>query len=172
MNITLAAENLLKHISDYLHHLSDEQYTKIDGDLNASVGQHTRHVIEFFQVLFAQADSGIVNYDKRMRNTLIEENTAYAANQLEEIIERLRRRPENFPIKLEVNYDLDCEECNYVDSTFEREIIYTIEHTVHHMALIRIGIKAIAPEYILAPDFGIAASTLRHKHVHRNLSSS
>lgn len=164
MNITLAAENLLKHISDYLDYLSDENYQKVDSDLNASIGQHTRHVIEFFQVLFSQADSGIVNYDKRMRNTLIEENTAYASSQLEEILNKLKSRPENFPIQLEVNYDLDCEDCNYVDSTFEREIIYTIEHTVHHMALIRLGIKAVVPEYQLAADFGVAASTLRHKH--------
>lgn len=164
MNITIAAENLLKNISDYLHHLSDEQFIEINTDLNASVGQHTRHVIEFFQVLFAQADSGIVNYDKRMRNTLIEESTGYAANQIEEILNKLKSRPENFPIKLEVNYDLDCEDCNYVDSTFEREIIYTIEHTIHHMALIRIGIKSVAPDYNLAADFGVAVSTLRHKH--------
>jgi len=164
VSVTIAAENLLIHIRNYLDHLNDEQYKVVNSNLKASVGQHTRHVIEFFQVLFSQADSGIVNYDKRMRNDLIQENTAYAATQINDIIEKMNSRPENFPIKLEVNYDLNCDECKYVDSTFEREIIYTIEHTVHHMALIRIGIQAVAPDYSLPDDFGVAASTLKHKH--------
>lgn len=163
MSVTIAAESLLNHIGDYLNYLSAEQYQKRDASLNASVGQHTRHVIEFFQVLFTQADSGVVNYDKRMRNELIQDNPDYATTQINEIIDNLKARPENFPLKLEVNYDLECDECSYIESTFEREIIYTIEHAVHHMALIKIGLHAVAPEYKMAEDFGVAASTLRHQ---------
>ena len=49
-----------------------------------------------------------------------------------------------------------------IDTNFYREALYNIEHTIHHMALIRVGIKEVSsitlPEY-----FGVAPSTIQHK---------
>jgi hypothetical protein len=46
---------------------------------------------------------------------------------------------------------------------FQRE--YNIEHVVHHMALVKIGIHEVSPYVILPPDFGVAISTIKY---HKN----
>ncbi|HOX82724.1 MAG TPA: hypothetical protein PLS08_06825, partial [Chryseolinea sp.] len=67
------------------------------------------------------------------------------------------------PLKLDVGYDLHNEDYITINTTSTRELVYNIEHAVHHMAIIKIGIREVAHYVTLPPDFGIAASTLRHK---------
>jgi hypothetical protein len=43
-----------------------------------------------------------------------------------------------------------------------REITYNIEHIVHHMALVKIGIKEVCPYVVMPPEFGIAVSTIKY----------
>ena len=38
-----------------------------------------------------------------------------------------------------------------------------IEHAVHHMALVKIGLRDVAPRVTLPAGFGIVVSTLRHQ---------
>jgi hypothetical protein len=50
-----------------------------------------------------------------------------------------------------------------MDTNYFRELTYNIEHAVHHMAIIKIGIREVANYVTLPADFGIAASTIRYK---------
>jgi hypothetical protein len=62
---------------------------------------------------------------------------------------------------------LDCEEHGQgdylVSSTVGRELIYNIEHTIHHLAIVKIALKAILPSLELPEHFGVAPSTIRHR---------
>ncbi len=40
--------------------------------------------------------------------------------------------------------------------------MYTLEHTIHHMALLRIAVYAVST-IELPEDFGVAGSTIKHK---------
>jgi hypothetical protein len=64
---------------------------------------------------------------------------------------------------LELDYAVNPAEMQKVPTNFLRELVYNIEHAVHHMALIRIGVREVAPHITLPPDFGVAASTIRHQ---------
>ncbi|CAN0490192.1 unnamed protein product [Phaeothamnion confervicola] len=66
-------------------------------------------------------------------------------------------------LKLEAAYDLDKEEFVTIETNYLRELVYNIEHAVHHMAIMKIGIREAAPYVKLTPDFGIAASTIRYQ---------
>jgi hypothetical protein len=66
-------------------------------------------------------------------------------------------------LKLEAGYDLGKEVFVTIDTNATRELVYNIEHAVHHMAIIKIGVREIATYIDLPTDFGIAASTIRYK---------
>ena len=42
------------------------------------LGEHTRHIMEMFQCLENQYDLGILNYDNRERNKIIQTETEFA----------------------------------------------------------------------------------------------
>jgi hypothetical protein len=47
-----------------------------------------------------------------------------------------------------------------IESTLARELLYNLEHAIHHMALIRVGLN-LRFKYVLYQDnFGVAYSTL------------
>ena len=107
-------------------------------------------------------ESGIINYDKRAHDKVIETDKFIALatiNRINNFISTLSEKS----LQLEVGYDLDNDDFITIETTSTRELVYNIEHAVHHMAIIKIGIREIASYVTLAPDFGIAASTLRFK---------
>lgn len=164
MNLIKAVEGILTDIRLYLDYLEDTAYEKpLDVLSNSSTGQHTRHVIEFFQCLLDQRLTGTVNYDKRVRNEMIQKHTSVATTALQEILDGIQKVDPKEVLKLEVGYDMDRNETQTVDTTFERELVYNVEHAIHHMAMIKIGLREIAPGCELPKGFGVAPSTVKYQ---------
>ncbi|MEQ8425894.1 MAG: hypothetical protein RIA63_14345, partial [Cyclobacteriaceae bacterium] len=105
---------------------------------------------------------GVVNYDKRAHDKLIESDKFIALSTVNRIKEFIADRKEDFTLKLEVGYELDSEDCVALTTNYFRELTYNIEHAVHHMAIMKIGIREVAAYIQLPDDFGIAASTIRY----------
>ena len=62
-------QNTLNELSDLLSQLSNEDYTApCFGLSNATIGEHTRHIIEMFQCVENQYEVGVINYDDRKRD--------------------------------------------------------------------------------------------------------
>ena len=49
-----------------------------------------------------------------------------------------------------------------LDSNYDREVMYNLEHTIHHKALIKVGINELT-QMILPSSFGVAPSTLQYR---------
>ena len=47
-------------------------------------------------------------------------------------------------------------------SSYSREILYAIEHAVHHMAILKIGVNLEFKKVTVPPNFGVAESTVRY----------
>ncbi len=163
MNLSKACANTLSQLADLVNQIDEFDFVKPSAALgNSTIGQHLRHTLEFFICLENGFESGIVNYDKRAHDKLIESDKFIALstiNRITDFISTLNERP----LKLEVGYDLNTEDCVTIDTTALRELVYNIEHAVHHMAIMKIGIREVASYVTLPSDFGIAASTVRHK---------
>lgn len=153
-------ENLkcqLSHLNELLQCISDEAYIKPIKALNGgNIGAHTRHIIEFIQCLLEQYHLGQINYDLRKRNLEIETLKAVAILQTEKLIEHLET--EDKPLQhIFTNYNNQKEICS---TTYFREIVYNIEHCIHHEALIKVALTELNLRHLTAPNFGVAPSTI------------
>jgi hypothetical protein len=161
MQLQQAVNNIFVQLADSLNQLSQEEYSQPCKTLfNNTIGQHVRHIIELFQCLEKGYDSGVVNYEKRKRDTAIESDKELASRLLLEIHGGLSK--ENKALTLEASYDDHTTEPILFDTNFNREIAYNLEHTIHHMALIRVGINEIS-SIELPEDFGVASSTVKYR---------
>jgi hypothetical protein len=150
----------LESLKNLLHLLSNEQYCFKNIFLgNASIGGHSRHIIELLKCATEGYDSGTVDYLNRVRNLELEANRDKAIQELGSLQEQIRKS--NREMKLIVEGDhIDLP--NNVDTTYYREIVYNTEHTIHHLALIRVALREMQLD-IVDEDFGVAHSTIKYR---------
>ena len=103
-----------------------------------------------------------MNYDRRAHDKFIESNKQIALNAIDRIRTFVTDQTKDRMLKLEVGYQPDSEECITIDTNYFRELSYNIEHAVHHMAIIKIGLRELADYVQIPADFGIAVSTMRY----------
>jgi len=127
----------------------------------STVGQHVRHIVEFYQCLLKSNANGLVDYDARERNIQIEVDKNFTIEILEDIKQRLILLELDYPLTLKTQFGAD--EAIFVPSSFYRELTYLIEHTIHHLAIIKIGLNEIYPEIKIPQNFGVAHSTIRFR---------
>jgi hypothetical protein len=150
--------NSLNELIDLLNQLSKEDYSNPCAELsNASIGEHTRHIIEMFQCLENQYDSGIVDYDKRERNVLIQTDIEYAIRHILDIKNNIEK--ENKTIYLQ--QIIDDEEIR-IQSNYYRELLYNLEHCIHHQALIKVAVLKCESVKV-DENFGVARSTIEYR---------
>ncbi len=162
-SIIHSTQQTLHELNQVMRQLSDAQFsTCLPIFSGSSIGMHARHIIEFYQCLLH--DNGIaegVNYDKRNRDMLLQTNRTYFNTVVDIIIEKLEKTQHqilNTPLSIFSENEGDMP----IPSSFGRELQYNLEHTVHHAALIKIGILSQIPDADIPTTFGVAASTTRY----------
>lgn len=149
----------LKSLSNLVLLLNDTQYKQKIAFLgNASIGGHTRHIIELLKCATDGYNTGTVDYVNRVRDLAIETNKTFAMQQLSLMAEQIKQPDKQMNLVMEC-----CEEntLNYVTTTYFREIVYNAEHAIHHLALIRVALREMQLEMV-DDDFGIAYSTINY----------
>jgi len=148
--------NLMEQ-QELLLKLSDKQYQHQSELLSgASIGQHLRHVVEFYDCLLNGLSQEKINYEKRARSLELENNRETAINKISSIIDHLLTLELNSRLYLEIE-DL------IIDTSVERELYYNLEHSIHHQALIKVGLKEQNIGNMVNADFGVAPSTLKYR---------
>lgn len=153
-----AIEFKLRELQELLILLDHLEYTSSDPALeNASLGQHFRHIIELFECLVQGYDTGKVDYDKRNRALILENDRHAAISKLEEIIFKIGR-----PDKaMELTALADAQNSMTMLTNYRRELLYNLEHLIHHEAIMKAGLKK-CPNIRLPEFFGYAPSTIKY----------
>lgn len=148
----------LNELSGLLSQLSDDDYCSPCQDLsNASIGEHTRHIIEMFQCLLNQYEIGLLNYDHRKRDELIQTQTAFAKNSIDAILARVDKPNKTLQLQQIVDGEV-----LLIDSNYQRELLYNLEHCIHHQALIKVAILQLNTIKV-DENFGVARSTIEYR---------
>jgi uncharacterized damage-inducible protein DinB len=159
-----ACNTILDQLSDAVRQLTETEFILPSETLSgSSIGQHLRHTLEFFGCLEQGFKNGTINYDKRAHDKLIETDKETALLAIDRIRQFIENETQDRPLRLEVGYDLNNNENVSIDTNYFRELTYNIEHAVHHMAIMKIGIREVARHTSIPADFGVAASTLRFR---------
>jgi hypothetical protein len=152
----------LNHLSTILAQIEQPAYCKTYSELNgSSIGMHMRHILEFFEALLFSVNTG-VNYDNRERKLILEENPLVAFEFIERLSEKLNliNADQDVIVFSEIN-GLKLE----LKSSLLREIHYNLEHTTHHLAMIKVVVTKYFPNIELDQHAGFAYSTIQNKEL-------
>lgn len=155
--------NVLNQLTQVISQLSNEKYAEpLSIFEGSSIGQHCRHIVEFYQCFFDGVMQNQINYDARKRDYEIETNLDKTIQKIDGIVGQLYETSDlEGSISLDVSTSSNALEI--IESNAHRELFYLLEHTVHHLALIKIGLISNFNEIEIPKYFGIAASTIQYR---------
>ncbi|MBK8225768.1 MAG: hypothetical protein IPK70_01170 [Flavobacteriales bacterium] len=156
-------QELLERIDALLLQLSDDDLAAPRAILfGSSIGGHFRHILEFYTCLLTRDDEHRFSYDRRRRDPVIEESVIAAracaslCNGLlaDEISDRELIMASSLP---------GDEVLTEQRTTLARELAYLADHSVHHLAMVRIALEQELPHVQFPGHLGVAASTRNHQ---------
>lgn len=128
----------------------------------SSIGAHTRHVIDRINCLLNGFESGEVDYDKRARDTQLEEDPKLCCALFDQLSSQLTAIFCDPQKKLQVLETIS--EDGYkinVSSTLEREMLDIVSHLLHHLASIKFILER--NNISVADSIGKNPSTIIHE---------
>ncbi|RUT72990.1 DinB family protein [Ancylomarina longa] len=166
MQITNTTKEIIRQLIDFCELLNDEQYTESLALLmDNSIGKHIRHIIEFYDVLRKhEKNNDTVSYDLREHCEEIERDKNIAVKRLNIIKNWIGVLSLNKSLKLSISFNPNDTNSIIIDTNMKRELVYNIEHAIHHMAIIRIAIEKEYSSIKLNKNFGVAYSTRKYRN--------
>ncbi len=188
-----ACINNLYQLKVLMEVIPGEAYTRKSKWLSgATIGQHIRHILEFYTCLLdcvthpesdgqnhsaksvrSDADQSgsffevcVVNYGNRARDTELETWPEKALEAIDFVCARLasiQQKPG--AIITEGKYEIESDAKTRISSSFDRELLYNLEHAIHHQALMRVSLLEQNLENLIDENFGVAPSTIRARKI-------
>ena len=161
MKIIQTHQFIVQDLFRLLDHLNEEEYVQNLSILNTSISAHVRHIIEFYQCFFEQWEGDLINYDKRARNKEIETSKEKTIAALDLLLSNLEKNFIDKGLKIEMNQSLDDHDSKKVLSSLERELYFLADHSVHHLAMIKIALRFMGRDAELFQNLGVSPATQR-----------
>lgn len=156
-----ANQQKLIDLKAFLTSISEDVFCCHCMHANASIGMHVRHILEFYHQLFQAIEQQLTQslcYDNRVRDKNIEQSKHVAIVRIDNIITQLDTlNMTEDAITLQVTLCSIKPTMNPLSSNILRELHYVFDHTVHHMAIIKM--IACSKGLILEDNFGMSAAT-------------
>ncbi|WP_027001120.1 hypothetical protein [Hugenholtzia roseola] len=156
--------SILAQLQTFLTQISPQDYSRPLPLLQAQpIGRQVRHCLEFY-ICFLESISkpnALLSYDKRKRDLRLETILEEAQAQVLFLQKQLQKQ--QIPlVELILESDAPQGKMRLVSST-ERELLYLLEHTVHHLAILRLSAQCYFPYIEFAGDFGVAYATQKNE---------
>lgn len=168
--VAAAAIAVLDQCASFIGDLDTAAYTTPSPlQFGSTIGQHVRHALDHFAAACHGGQAGLIDYDHRQRDTVIERDQDAALAEIHRLRDWLAasgRAGVSAPVRVRVMLAGDGAAAD-LDSSVHREVFFAMHHAIHHHAIM----AAIAAEQGLPipAGFGKAPSTLNHE---RSLTGS
>jgi hypothetical protein len=130
----------------------------------STLGQHFRHILEFFENLSKAESQSIIDYAKRDRDPQLESDKDLAIMVLKNAIHKLALMDESINLSAKGDYyGVNPVDRPILPSSVGREMMFIYDHAIHHLAIIKIGIKSGFPHIAINENTGMAPSTIRFR---------
>ena len=155
----------LNQLKQVIVQLNEQQFSRSLPILeDSAIGKHVRHILEFYLCLCNSLGNRELNYDVRKRDHEMEVSVDKCIVTINVIIQKLHRHRNDFQMRLTADHSTDDNKKEAaLNTTYFRELQYNIEHIVHHLAIIRIGIKTLGSPINIDDSIGVAASTIKNR---------
>lgn len=126
------------------------------------VGAHLRHILDHFANVLAGARGELIDYDRRTRGSAVERDPRCAQRALRVLRRELSELPQSAtPVIVRTEIDCEVSRSVTVESTLERELIYLLNHSIHHLAYIKLTL--VQHGFHLPDTVGLAPATASHE---------
>ena len=129
--------------------------------VGSTIGAHFRHVLDHYVCLLEGLESGLVHYEGRRRDPVVETDRAAALTLARQLARRVAALP---PTAFSHPLLVRCLAGELAErlhgdhpTTAPRELHFVLLHAVHHYSFIAVELKLRG--YAVDPDFGIAPAT-------------
>ncbi len=162
-NLQSLSIDLLNSIDETINKLNDRQYTESMEILSdATIGQHVRHMLEFYEAIGNAIKSTEVNYDARKRSLDLETSVKRASDTIQGFKKNMLNYSEDKKIEMKGNYSINDIDASTISTSLSRELAYTMDHSIHHLAIIKNAL--ILQGVKIDKNFGVAPSTIRYRN--------
>lgn len=126
-----------------------------------SIGEHFRHIIEFYLCCLSQKGTKNVNYDVRKRDKQLEMDISFGIATIDTLLGTLNQleAQDDKPMFMKNCMEDEKENNIRIETSFFRELIYCMDHCIHHQSLIKIALLEQNLIHFIDPNFGVAFST-------------
>lgn len=164
MNCKEGTQIIVDQMTEVLEKLDEGPYAQPLPLFNGStIGQHFRHIIDFYGCLARGLGEGRIDYANRERDKRIETDPAYASQMLLEYTRGIQDCDESAEVQILADFSADLNTGRpVVKSTLARELMYAYDHAVHHLAMIKMGLKTLNAGIDVPEELGVAPSTLKY----------
>jgi len=153
-NATLETLDQVMEIIDLVsdHYLAESTIS------SSPIGRHVRHITDHLLAFQSGISSGCIDYNLRRRDTAFEYDPAFAKKTLANFTHWLKSAPlDKQTVTVVSEISVSHSESAKLTSTLDRELMFQINHTLHHVAYIRAIAKSLGldiPAYL-----GVAPAT-------------
>ncbi len=170
-DLLLDQDEALHQLAEFLGGLPVDRFALPNGE-DAAIGEHVRHILDHYTCLVRGTD-GTVDYTERCREPTVGrcrdtalERIARARTELAGLagVGRTAGEPSTqgtLRVRYHPGGNGPAPAPHLLESSLERELMFALSHTIHHMALI--AVLARQAGIPVPPGFGVAPSTRRHR---------
>ena len=161
-------KKILLELRSLIEKFTPQSFTQKNKTLfGASIGEHFRHIIEFYLCCLNRPIATEVNYDLRKRDKQLEVDIRKGIDTIDHILKSIHQVSDQDNFLLQFDNCLEIKKKKLkkqIHTSIFRELVYCMDHCIHHQSLIKIALLEQELIHLVDDNFGVSFSTQSYRN--------